>query len=187
MTYEQAIEEYDALDDDGKSKTLYAHFGLAVYFAQLLEQQAINMIVIKHIADKKVKSQDHLDKLWQDYDMGRKTLGPLIKELSKLYTFSDELASDLDEVLKLRNYIAHDYFRLNGEILQSDQGRRRMIKDFVEFRIKAKAVDVRLEEILDQINEKLGMTKEKLAEEMEALKRDSVLFAADPNYKTVKK
>ena len=43
MDYKTAIEIFDSLDEDDQIKDIYSHFGLAIYFAQVMEQTAINL------------------------------------------------------------------------------------------------------------------------------------------------
>jgi hypothetical protein len=160
MDYKAVIEIFDTLESDDKTKEVYAHFGLAVFLAQSIEQQAINMIAICRQANDKLNTQVLVDTLWDNYHFGSRTLGKLIYEILQLYQLTEEDAVELKEVLKLRNYIAHDYFRFNAELFYSDSGQKRMIRDFIEFRDKAKKLDSRLIFYTNTYMAKIGLTDE---------------------------
>lgn len=160
MDYKTAIEIFDTLESDDKTKEVYAHFGLAVFIAQSLEQQAINMIAIYRQAKSELKTKELVNGLWDNYHLGSRTLGKLIIEILKLYQLTEQDIVELREVLKLRNYIAHDYFRFNAELFCSDNGKKRMIKDFIEFRDKAKSLDSKLADYTKTYMVKIGLTDE---------------------------
>lgn len=86
MNYEDIIAEFDNFEEGEKTREIYAQFGLAIYHSQLLEQQAINMIVI-YKQSKGLKSPDEIDALWNNYDYGNRAFGVLINELKQLYDF----------------------------------------------------------------------------------------------------
>ena len=69
---------------------------------------------------------------------------------------------ELKSILKLRNYITHDYFRFNTELFYSETGKKRMIKDFVEFRERSKKLDTVLKAYLKIYSDTIGLTDEKI-------------------------
>jgi hypothetical protein len=187
MDYNIAIEEFEQLDDDQKAKTIYAHFGLAVYIAQVLEQQAINMIVVSKQSKKKFNSRDQVDELWNNYYFGSRTFGILVNEITQNYQLSESDNFELKALLKLRNHIAHDYFRLNSELFFSESGQRRMIKDFVEFRSRAKSMDSILKDYMKVYTDKIGLTDEKINEMLEQMISESQATEYTEKNQTIKK
>lgn len=172
MDYKTAIEIFDTLAEDDKAKEIYAHFGLAVFITQCLEQQAINMIAICRQAKQKLKTQEQVDSLWDNYDLGSRTLGVLINEIKQLYNLTEQDTIELGEVLRLRNYIAHDYFRFNAELFYTDSGQKRMIKDFVEFRDRAKLLDSKLINYAKTYIDKVGLTDKRIQEIYKQTKKE---------------
>ena len=170
VDYETAIEQFDSLDsDDAKTREVYAHFGLTIFMCQLIEQQSMNMIATLRQVTGKFATKEEVAALWDNYDFGPRTLGTLINEIKQLYKLTDDDQKELKEILRLRNYFAHDYFRFNNELFFSDSGKKRMIKDFVDFKIRIRAIDKKLLEYMRVYREKSGMTEElidKLAKEM---------------------
>lgn len=170
MDYDTAIEIFDTLDEDYKVKEIYAHFGLAVSIAQNLEQQMINMIAIYKQATHKIKNQEQIDSLWDNYHLGSRTFGVLINEVKQLYNLTEQDILELREVLRLRNYITHDYFRLNSGLSFSESGQKRMIKDFIEFQNRARLLDDKLINYTKVYTDKIGLKEEKIQEIFEKMK-----------------
>jgi len=187
MDYKTAIEIFNTLDDDDKAKEIYAHFGLAVFYAQVLEQQAIIMIAICQQTNNKLTTQEQLDSLWNDYDLGSRTFGILINEVKQLYNLSDEDYKDLKNVLKLRNYITHNYSRFNTELFYSVSGQKRIIKDFVDFQDRAKSLDKKLKQYAMVYNDKIGLTNELIDAIVEKTKKEWENKIITEDYKTIKK
>jgi hypothetical protein len=76
-----------------------------------------------------------------------KTSSPkLIKQLASLTQADPSLASDLVEALRLRNDLAHNFWRERAEDFCSDEGRAKMIAYLIEARNQFQDVDRRLTE-----------------------------------------
>jgi hypothetical protein len=187
VEYKTAIEIYDKLNADDKTKEIYAHFGLAVFLAQSIEQQSINMIAICRQAKGNIKTFDQVNALWDNYHLGSRTLGVLINEIKQLYNLSNEDTIELGEVLKLRNYITHDYFRFNSELFYSDSGQKRMIKDFIDFQDRIQLLDSKLIDYTTVYIKKIGLTDEKIIEIFEQSKKEWKERIITENYNTITK
>jgi hypothetical protein len=188
LDYETAIQQFDSLEDeDSRTKEVYAHFGLTIFLCQMIEQQSINMIAALRQVKGKIISQQDVEALWNDYDYGTRTLGTLINEIKQLYELTDEDQKELKEVLKQRNYFAHDYFRFNNELFFSDTGKKRMIKDFVEFGKRVRTLDKKLFEYTRHFNEKSGITDEVLNKLVTEMREEWEKKKIDENHNTFKK
>jgi len=100
---------FSSKDDNEQHKEVYAYFGSAVYYAQVLEHQLTNMLVLIRVAKKSEVSITDIDNLFSKYFSN--TMGNLIHELKETYKLSESELKELKEILKLRNYIIHDYFK----------------------------------------------------------------------------
>lgn len=188
MEYEKAIKEFDQLTShDDRVKEVYAHFGLAIFNAQILEQQAINLIAFCRLSKNRSLSSDEINTLWDSYDHGNKTLGMLITEIQQQYKLSDEDYAEFKELLKLRNYITHDYFRHNSGIWYAREGMKRVIKDFCSFIDRRKKFDGKLQEYILQFANEFGYTKEKFEEMLVELEKEWSNKTIDDSFKTFKK
>ncbi len=188
MTYETAIIELDKLtNDDAKYKEVYAHFGLAVFNAQLLEQQAINLIVFCRLSKDKSLTSQEINALWDSYDFGTKTLGALLNEIQQHYKLTDEDYAEFKELLRLRNYITHDYFRHNSGIWYAEGGFKRIIKDVYDFIEKRKKFDVKLNSYILSYTTALGLTPEMIQKIMDDVELQWQNKVIDDNHNTFHK
>jgi len=162
MTLEQQLNEYEVADNDKRAILLYANYGLAMYNAQLLEQQAINMLAIHKIFKTRATTQEDKDTIWESYDFSTKTLGVMANDLKQAYNISDEDMMEFNTVLYWRNTLTHKYFRFNDVLFLSESGRKRMVSDFAKFTFSAKAVDEKLERYLEKYHKRAGITQESI-------------------------
>lgn len=178
----EEIELFLNADDEEQTKQVYAYFGLAVYFAQVLEQHAINMIALKLMIEHKITESDEIDKLWNKYEGSKKTFGALINEINQLYKISDNHKAQLKEFLNKRNFIAHDYFKFNVDIFYNENGKFRMVKDFIAFREQAKEIDGILTTYFEEYQKIAGITPERLEKLSAELKVKSAELEVDERY-----
>jgi len=149
------LEEYN---EDEHSKELYAYFGLAVFHAQVLEHQLVNMIVLMKYLQKEVISSNEIEQLYS-----RKlsnTMGQLINEIKRIFWLKDDEVKQLKKVLKKRNFIVHDYFKDQIALAYSKDGRDSMIIELKDFIEQAKIIDNKLERFTDDMSSEVGITKE---------------------------
>lgn len=172
--YNDAILEYEAEDENGKSRLIYAYFGLSIYFAQCLEQTFINMIWLNRIFKKKVKSQQEINEIIDTVENSKKTLGNLINEIKSDYEIPESLRSELKEVLEKRNYLAHKFFKEQIAKFKSDLGMREMLNYFCDFIDSSKAVDKQMTEYYSHYTEKLGLTEERIEELIKEMENEEI-------------
>ncbi|WP_442600751.1 hypothetical protein [Paenibacillus sp. KN14-4R] len=161
-------EEYD---ESEHYKESYAYFGLAVYHAQVLEQQLVNMIVLIKKSQGLIPTLDDYEALYE-----RKlsnTMGQLINEIKQLFQLQDFEINELKEVLKLRNFIVHDYFKERIILTFSIAGRSEIINELNEFVERVRSLDARLVNYSRELHKRLGITEEMLEEEVDKL-RESI-------------
>ncbi|WP_242824881.1 MULTISPECIES: hypothetical protein [unclassified Dehalobacter] len=150
-------EDYN---ENEHSKELYAYFGLAVFHAQVLEHQLVNMIVLmKSLQEEKITS-NYIEALFS-----RKlsnTMGQLINEIKQMFNLEDDEIMQLKTILEKRNFIIHDYFKERISLAYSKDGRDSMIIELIDFIEQANKIDKKLERYTDDMSAKLGITKELL-------------------------
>ena len=159
-------------------KEVYARFGLAVYFAQVLEHQVVNSLTIldliptrRHLA----RSPDEWGVLVDDFTDRhfKRTLGALIGMLATVTSFPAGLADRLDAALLKRNWLAHAYFRERSGSLMSEVGRGQMLEKLHACRELYSSVDRELIELVEPLCEKPGLTADILAREYERFVKES--------------
>ena len=172
--FELAKEEFYSEDSDGKPRLVYAFFGLAIYYGQLLEETFSNMLWTDRVFKKKVKTNREVNEIIDTIENSKKTMGNLINEVKQSYNLTEELTKKLDKILERRNYLTHKYFKLNIEKFYSEVGQLEMIEFFCDFVDDAKQIEEELRDYYSDYINKLGITEEKLTEMMDEMKRQEI-------------
>jgi hypothetical protein len=88
-------------------------------------------------------------------------MGNLVKELQRFTHEDPELGADLVEALRLRNHLAHSFWRERADDFCTEEGRARMIAYLIETRNHFTDVDQRLTTTIGtQSLQESGMTSE---------------------------
>jgi hypothetical protein len=167
---------------DEQVKTVYAHFGLALYLAQVLEHGLANALMWAELLPRRA-GKPVSRKQWEtEFDLFmnqqfEKTLGRLIRGLGKAASVSADLEDILTDALKTRNFLAHHFFRERAESFMSRDGRDKMIEELERAQRLFDFAEVQLTEVAKPLREKYGFTDERLEPfEQEYLKK----FEIDP-------
>jgi hypothetical protein len=163
-------------DEDEQIKDVYARFGLAIYFAQVLEHGIVNALLVlgliptrRHLAPSKedwAKEVDaFMDRHFED------TMGRLMNSLRSITTLGDDLESLLRKALGKRNWLVHDFFRERAEEFNSGAGRQEMLKEIDGCRELFQAADASLASTVRPLRSAQGITDEWIEQEMKRLTR----------------
>lgn len=152
---------------DEHVKTVYAHYGLALYLAQCLEHGIANALVYVDLIPRKARAVRTREEWTAEFDlfMGRsfeQTLGRLIRDLRESTTVPSELEDKLTFALRQRNWLAHYFFRERAEEFMSARGRDSMICELEEGQQLFQAADDLLGQTIKPIREKHGFTDDRL-------------------------
>lgn len=164
MTYHEAIEEFDSKNDRDRSVLIFALFGRAMFRAQVIEQQAVNMLAIHKIFKDRPVTDEEYNAIWDSFDFSKNTLGKKAEDIKYVYSLKEVDFVDFKEVVSLRNHLTHNYFRFNDNLFFSEVGQKRMIKDFIDFIEKSLAVDKMLVRYTHKYNQMAGLTEERINE-----------------------
>jgi hypothetical protein len=156
------------MNDEGEHvKEVFAHFGLALYQAQVLEHGIVNALVILDL----IPSKRHLvrsRKEWEqtvDGFMDRNfenTMGRMLGALREVAGEQPELDRLLREALRRRNWLSHRYFRERAVEFTNEKGREGMIAEIDECRLSFEAADKYLAIIVKPLWAASGITEELL-------------------------
>lgn len=147
-------------------KEVYAHFGLAIYLAQCLEQSIYIHLMFFDFFPRnisRIKTQEQWQREIEAYEAQElsKTMGQLIQRLKGAGQPTDDIDTALASALKQRNRLAHRYFSEKSITFMTESGRNGMIAELQsiqeEFRTAAEMIDV----ITMPIAERYGYTEEK--------------------------
>ena len=149
--------------ESSDAKEVFAFFGLAAYYSQVLEQELINIAGVAQLLHKG-PSRELASEL---YDLlEEKTFGRLLAAVRAHVEIPSEVDALLAEALKARNYLAHRFFAEHSEHFVVEVGRAMMIEKLRTFAGEFVAADRRLDEVCDPYFRRLGITSEVVAEEM---------------------
>ncbi len=172
--YDDALEEYNAGDENNKHKLIYAYVGLAIYWSQCIEESFAIMLWTSRIFKQKVRSNDEVNKIIDEIENSKKTMGGLLKEVKESYTLTESIINSLEIILNQRNYLAHKFFKLEIEKFCSETGKKEMLKYLCDFICDAKMIDSELKEYYTKNTMKLGFTEEKIALLIEEMREAEV-------------
>jgi len=150
------IEEID--EESWQIREVYARYGLAMYSAQCFETGLVNLLVSLKLKDREKIIKSDIDLFMEkNYE---KTLGVLIHSLKKVMKISENLEADLKELLGIRNYLAHRYFRVKAIDFMKKDGRQRMLSELESIISKLENGDKKIDSIDSVICEQYGITNE---------------------------
>lgn len=157
--------------DEGEHvKEVYARFGLAIYYAQVLEHGLVNALVILDL----IPSRRHLARSSEEWGAAvdafmdrhfEATMGRMMKNLRDVSQVGADLEHLMRDALQKRNWLAHDFFRERAAEFMSQTGREQMLREVDECRDLFQTADQRLESIVAPLRDKAGITEELLEQE----------------------
>lgn len=166
-------------DADGEQvKEVYARFGLAVYYAQVLEHGIVNALVILDL----IPSRRYLARSADEWGSGvdafmdrhfQVTMGRMMKNLRDITQLDNDLEQLLSGALRKRNWLVHDFFRERAAEFMSSPGREQMLSEIDRFRDLFQSTDKRLEATVAPLRRQAGLTDELLAREYERMQKEA--------------
>src|SRR5881409_3407281 len=102
----------------------YAHAGLTLQMAQILEHAIVNSMIVLALVPKSKGKVATVDEWYQQHDAYQEmqfaqTLGRLVGAVRAVATMSDELVADLQDCTDMRNYLAQHFFRERTEAVMN--------------------------------------------------------------------
>lgn len=159
------IEEID--EESWQIREVYAKYGLAMYSAQCIETSLVNLLVSLKLKDREKITRFDIDLFTEkNYE---KTLGGLIHSLKKAMKISENLETELKELLDTRNYLAHHYFRVKAIDFMKKDGRQRMLSELESIISKLENGDKKMDSINSVICEQYGITNKMVSKIIEDL------------------
>jgi predicted lipoprotein len=152
---------------DDVVRDTYAHFGLAIFRAQVLEHGIVNAMVILRFRQKDRLSRSDIDAFMDQ--RFENTLGRLIALLKADVSVPAHLKRQLNEALGLRNLLAHRYFRERAEQFMSEAGALSMQHELQAAQEVFRAADRALTSLVQPIADANGLTAERIEVEYQSM------------------
>jgi hypothetical protein len=158
------------MTDDEHTREVYAYFGLAVYYGQVLEHGIVNAMVVLRLPHRDRFTKGDIDAFMdQQFE---NTLGKLIKNLRAELTLPSDLEDLLRQALKTRNWLCHDYFRERAIESMTSAGRDKMLAELEDARELLSRADKRLSDVVQPLSDRCGLTEAVLQAEYKAICRE---------------
>jgi hypothetical protein len=148
-------------------REVYAHYGLALYWAQCLEQSIFQHLLFFDHFPKAVAAYTtpeswaaNFDR-YEERELGQ-TMGKLVRRLQEVGRPTVEIAASLSEALKSRNWLAHGYFADRAVEFNTTSGREMMLAELERIRNQFISCSVELDAVSLPAARVLGFTDEKL-------------------------
>lgn len=159
---------FEDIDDcSWQVREVCAKYGHAMYLAQCFETGLVNLLICLKFKDKDEITKFDIDSFMdKNY---KKTLGGLIISLRKSMEVPKDLETELDELLKIRNCLAHQYFRVKAIDFTKNDGRQHMLSELESLILKFEKGDKKIDLIVSTISEQYGITDEIISKKVEEL------------------
>ncbi len=152
---------------DDEAKDVYAHFGLAMYLAQVLEHAIVNAMMVARMPERDRVTRGAID-VFVDAQF-EKTLGAMMHELRRWVAVPADLEDRLRTALKTRNALAHGYFRKRATAWYEQGGMARMVTELEEAEQLFMSVTEALDSLMAPLCQRFGITQDKLDAEFAQL------------------
>jgi len=185
IEYTAAIAEFEKMDKNHRDDFIFSFIGYALYLTQTTEKLLMNVIWADIVVNNKSETSKELNLFFDTYEFGKHTMGILIKEVNKILNLPTDEEKKLKDVLDQRNYLVHNYFKVNESLLHAKDGYNIIIRDFINYINSANEIEKILQVYLFQYLEKVGYSKEmiqrKIDEEVEKWKQTRI----DNSYQSI--
>ena len=156
------------MDDSEQIKEVYAHVGLAIHNAQLVEQTLVNMFIAAKLPERdRGIDRANIDVFIEE--RYSKTMGRLINDLKRVYNLSDLLIEKLNNALKIRNMLTHKFFRERATTFITSKGRDEMLHELYKINDQFGNLDKELTALYNDVSRKNGITQKMVDTEMKRL------------------
>jgi hypothetical protein len=156
------LPEFDIpAPDSSEPKEVYAFFGLAAYWAQVLEREVINFTVAVHMEKKSHLNRRIVEELWRNFEV--KTFGTVLRAARRITSIPADIDELLGDALAKRNHLTHSFFWDRAEWFLSDTGRLRMMADLQEHMKIFKHANDQLEPLTLRLLTQFGVSRETIS------------------------
>jgi hypothetical protein len=96
-------------DRNEQAQDVYAHFGLAMYWAQVFEHGVVNLIAVyRRLHGLLITDREIDDTYEREFE---KTLGGILHDLKSEIALPKDIEAKSQQALQIRNRLSHRYFR----------------------------------------------------------------------------
>lgn len=150
-------------NESDQTREVYARYGLAMYFAQVVEHGMANIGWLLSLSAHGREASGDLEA------QIAKTFGELVNDLRRR-NGPPHLVEVLEEARRLRNFLAHAYFKERIDHFVNSAGRTELVAELCGFVDRFQEIDTELEDIALWLGHQHGLTRELLEGAVEELR-----------------
>ena len=148
-------------------RDVYAHYGLAMYWAQCLEQSIFQHLLFFDHFPRAIATYTTAESWANDFDLFEsrelgQTMGKLVRRLQEVGQPTDSVEQLLAFALKDRNWLAHGYFSDRAVEFTLPDGREQMIAELEASQERFRNCAGALDAVSLPAARKFGLTDEAL-------------------------
>lgn len=145
-------------------KPIYLEMGAAVQDSQRLELYISFIVTLlsdlgRNFSDDEFK--------WSMDNLSSNTLGRLIEEIKRNVGFNDAAVDGLHKALKSRNFLIHRFYNSRAQLLLSQTGREKVLREIRQKRHAINAANAMLEPVMNDLIALKGIDFEQVRDEIE--------------------
>ena len=153
---------------DWLTREVFAHFGLAMYESQVVEHGIVSLVVASGVRDGSYRASEETEAA--EAEMFRQTMGAVKKILLDRRPDIGHLEDLLIRAVRLRNFLAHQYFRQRAAAFMTEAGQNQMIEELDKATAFFSEVEDKLKALTMQVLEAVGADKH-MPEAMEEVRQ----------------
>ena len=173
MDIQPLLDHFNQLSAEEQTKEVYAHFGLAIYFGQALEQQLANMLIFDQLFQVKPETPAQYTAIFEEYAAAAQPADLLVVAAQLAYQLPDEDREELHRLLVSRRYLADTYFKVHAQRLLQPEQKSQLVADFAGFQQRCRQLHGRLQQYQQQYVQRTGVEAELMQQTWAAVVRDA--------------
>ena len=173
MNIQPILDHFEQLSPEEQTKEVYAHFGLAVYFGQAVEQQLANMLIFDKLFQVKPETPEQYTAIFEDYAAAAQPADMLAVELQLAYQLTDAHRDELQRLLVSRRFLADAYFKVHAQRLLQPEQKTQLVADFAGFQARCRSLHNELQQYQQQYAERTGVDPELMQQTWHTVVRDA--------------
>jgi transcriptional regulator with XRE-family HTH domain len=159
--------------EEERYKEVLAHFGAAACRVSSLETNLTNVLLLSARLGGKAPTANDLDKIEDEYQKKKYTLGAFIRDAKAAVAVPDMTERVMNDAVRLRNYLMHNFFRDKAFEFSTEAGRKRMVGELQKTEAKVLTADRMMTDLGMKLAEHLGITLEDVNKEAERLRQEA--------------
>jgi hypothetical protein len=136
------------------NREVFARFGVALYFSQVLEYRIVALILWTGIRDSRYRTLEESEA--ETAELFKLTMGKVRQTLMSRRPDAEHLEEELTRAVRMRNFLAHEYFLQRVGVLHTEAGRIKMLEELGKAAAFFEDVGDKIESLTEQIVEAAG-------------------------------